>query len=62
LTNDFRAKLTVLVDGITIGRTDGALVRFITPIEDGESEAEADARLQAFMAPNLQRLPEFVPF
>jgi exosortase D (VPLPA-CTERM-specific) len=62
LTNDFRAKLTVLKDSLTIGRTDGALVRFITPIEEGETEAEADARLQAFMAPNLQRLPAYVPF
>ena len=30
-------------------RSDGALVRLITPLMTGESEAEAEARLIAFM-------------
>ncbi|WP_171236710.1 VPLPA-CTERM-specific exosortase XrtD [Ruegeria sp. HKCCA6837] len=62
MVNDFRAKLSVIQDGFTMGRTDGALVRFVTPIRPGETEADADARLQRFMEPSLNRLPQFVPF
>ena len=61
MTNDFAAKMTVLSDSLTRGRTDGALVRFVTPIRPGETEADADARLQRLMAETLPRLPRFVP-
>ncbi len=60
-TNDYLAKASVLYDGLSMGRTDGAMVRFVTPIEPGEDEAAADARLQRFMAESLPRLPRFVP-
>jgi len=62
MTNDFKAKISVLKDGFIRGRTDGALVRFITPIASGESEAQAEERLQAMMAQSLNKLPRFVPF
>ncbi|MGB7270928.1 MAG: VPLPA-CTERM-specific exosortase XrtD [Albidovulum sp.] len=61
-SNDFRAKLSVLTDSLTIGRTDGALVRYVTPIGPDEPEADADARLLRFMALSLKPLPRFVPF
>lgn len=61
LTNDFHAKVTVIRDGFLTGRKDGALVRYVTPIRQGESEADADARLQGFMRQNLDGLPRFVP-
>jgi exosortase D (VPLPA-CTERM-specific) len=61
MTNDYAAKATVVYDSLTRGRTDGAMVRFTTPIADGESEADADMRLQGFMAEALQRLPTFIP-
>ncbi len=61
MTNDVLAKFSVVWDSLTIGRTDGALVRLITPIEPGETEAEAEARLERLMIPVLQRLPRFVP-
>ncbi|MBL4811659.1 MAG: VPLPA-CTERM-specific exosortase XrtD [Rhodobacteraceae bacterium] len=61
MTNDFRAKFTVVYDSLTIGRTDGAIVRFVTPIGEGESEADADARLQRMMAAILPKLPAFIP-
>jgi hypothetical protein len=44
-----------------MGRTDGALVRYVTPLSADESEADADARLLQFMVLSLKRLPEFVP-
>ncbi len=61
MTNDYLAKADVVWDSLTIGRTDGALVRFVTPIARGVPEAEADARLQGFMAELLPRLPRFIP-
>lgn len=62
MTNDFNAKMTVVADSLTRGRSDGAMVRFITPIGEGESEATADARLTGMMRQALQPLPRFVPF
>jgi exosortase D (VPLPA-CTERM-specific) len=61
MTNDYLAKASVVWDSLTIGRTDGALVRFVTPIGPNETEAEADARMQSFMAEALARLPRFIP-
>lgn len=60
-TNDYLAKFSVVWDSLTVGRTDGALVRFVTPIAPNETEAEAEARMQRFMGLLLKRLPEFVP-
>jgi exosortase len=42
---DFAAKFYLMVDGITTGSTDGALVRLTTLIED-ESDADAEERLR----------------
>jgi len=61
MTNDYLAKIDVVYDSLTIGRTDGAMVRFVTPIKPGETEADADARMQALMADLLPRLPRFIP-
>lgn len=61
MTNDFAAKISVLKDGITRGRTDGALVRFVTQIGQNEPEAEADARIQRLMVEALAPLPRYVP-
>ncbi|WP_109314004.1 VPLPA-CTERM-specific exosortase XrtD [Ruegeria sp. AU67] len=60
-TNDFQAKMGVVIDSITIGRTDGALVRYATPIASDETEADADARLLEFMNSSMSWLPRFVP-
>ena len=61
MTNDYKAKASVVWDSLTMGRTDGALVRFVTPIESGETEAEAEARMERLMKEALQRLPAYVP-
>jgi exosortase D (VPLPA-CTERM-specific) len=61
MTNDYLAKASVVYDSLTRGRTDGALVRFVTPIGDIEPVEEADARLQRMMAEVLTRLPAFIP-
>jgi len=61
MTNDYLAKASVVYDSLTRGRTDGALVRFAIGITPGETEAEAEARMQRFMALALTRLQRFVP-
>ena len=60
LTNDFAAKFYTVADGMRMGRSDGGLVRIITPIGEG-GPAEAEARLQRFLAASLDRLPRFIP-
>lgn len=69
ITNDFAAKFYTMADSVTRGRTDGGLVRVITPIgadgtgdgETGGGEAAADARLQRFLGETLGRLGRFLP-
>ncbi len=61
MTNDFKAKMSVVYDGLTIDRTDGAIVRYITPILKDEPEGSADERLQRLMRESLPKLPRFVP-
>lgn len=58
---DFAAKMYLLWDSVTIGRTDGALVRLTTPIQTGETEAEAEARLQDMFLETTSVLSRFVP-
>jgi len=61
MTNDYAVKLVTVMDSLVTGRTDGGLVRLITPIAPGEPEAAADARLKRFMEQAIARLPAFVP-
>lgn len=61
MTNDYAAKISVIVDTLTIGRSDGAIVRYVTAIADGETEAEADQRIQRLMEASLPRLPKYIP-
>ncbi|MEM6867299.1 MAG: VPLPA-CTERM-specific exosortase XrtD [Cyanobacteria bacterium P01_C01_bin.121] len=58
---DYAAKFWLVWDGIMLGRTDGALVRLLTPLEPDESEADAEARLQSVFLETIEVLPRFVP-
>ncbi len=58
---DFAAKFWLLADGIATGRTDGALVRLTTLIEQGETDAQAEARLLDMTRALLSPLPKFIP-
>ena len=53
--------MSVVYYGLTIDRTDGAIVRYITPILKGEPKGAADERLQRLMRESLPKLPRFVP-
>ncbi len=61
MTNDFLVKMDVVRDSLLRGRSDGAMVRFVTPIERGETEAQAEARMQRFMGQVLAKLPRYIP-
>ena len=61
MINDFEADMSVVYDSLTIDRTDGAIVRYITPIRKNEPEGAADERLQRLMRESLPKLPRFVP-
>ena len=60
-TNLWELKLYNFWDALTRQRTDGALVRLITPIDRNEKVADADARLQAFVRELVPVLDQFLP-
>jgi exosortase D (VPLPA-CTERM-specific) len=61
VADEYWAKWYLLTDAILINRTDGALVRFTTPIYADESEQSADHRLLSFITAALPRLTDFLP-
>ena len=58
---DIAAKFWLMMDGITTGRTDGALVRLTTAIGSDEADAAAEARLQEVLEEVVPVLPRFIP-
>jgi EpsI family protein len=61
ITSSYVSKLYTIIDSIKFGRTDAGIVRLVTPIAENESEADADARLRAFMFAIRPVLPDFIP-
>jgi len=61
ITSDYAAKGYTVWDSMTRGRTDGALVRVVTPIAHSETVAEAETRLQGFLKLALDKLPKYIP-
>jgi len=61
MTNEYLVKWYLFWDSLTRQRTDGAMVRIITPIPQGESTAAADARLTEFTKLAVSKLGGFVP-
>jgi exosortase D (VPLPA-CTERM-specific) len=61
LTSAYELKLYTFWDALVRQRTDGALVRLISPVGSGEPIAVADERLQAFTRTMVPRLNEFLP-
>lgn len=60
-TSDYVAKAMTVSDSLTRGRTDGGLVRVITPLGAQESEAAGDRRLEAFIGDLLPAIGDFIP-
>lgn len=61
LTSDWQAKFSAVRDGLLTGRSDGMMVRFTTPLHPGETEADAEARLQAMARAALPALTPLIP-
>ncbi len=61
ITNEYLAKWYLFWDSLTRSRTDGALVRLVTPLLSGENEREADARLASFLEQAEPQLARHIP-
>jgi EpsI family protein len=59
IASEYAGKFWMVADAISRNRTDGALVRLITPIND--SEASARARLVGFTQDLFPQLDEIIP-
>lgn len=59
--NEYKAKMYMVADAIRMNRTDGALVRVITPILSSETLASAQARAIHFTSQMVPFLPRFIP-
>jgi EpsI family protein len=61
ITNEYMVKWYLFWDSLTLGRTDGALVRLTTALEPGEDVANADKRLSDFAQLIQPTLPDYIP-
>jgi exosortase D (VPLPA-CTERM-specific) len=61
LTELYQIKLYNIMDSMFMNRTDGALVRLITPLGENEPPAAADARLREFLMQFNPALNGFLP-
>ncbi len=61
LTNEYLAKWYLFRDGLTMQRSDGALVRLVVPILPGESEELADALMREFLREFYPLMSDYLP-
>jgi exosortase D (VPLPA-CTERM-specific) len=61
LTNEYLVKLFLFWDGLSRGRTDGALVRIVSLVGPGETEDIVDQRLLRFVSTIEPELNRYVP-
>jgi len=61
ITSEYLVKWYLLTDALLRNRTDGALVRLITPLGPNESASAADERLAQFSASALPQLAKYLP-
>ena len=61
IANEYLAKVYLVTDAIRLNRTDGALVRVITPIDAIGGTRAARARAEAFTVQLIPMLSRFIP-
>jgi len=61
VANEYMAKIYLVADAMRLNRTDGALVRVMTPIGPTEGISSARNRAEAFTAQLAPMLPRFIP-
>lgn len=61
VASEYLAKYWLVADSIRLHRTDGALVRLITPMLPGETSVAAEHRTQRFLEPLMPVLKRYLP-
>lgn len=61
IANEFVMKIALIYDAIRLRRTDGAMIRLMTPIRRTEPTDAADERLKTFMKTLEPLLPAYIP-
>ena len=61
ITNEYLVKWYILLDALTMNRTDGALVRLTTYVPPGEDIAVAEQRIQGFAKLAVEELHDYIP-
>jgi EpsI family protein len=61
VANEYLAKIYMVTDAMRMNRSDGALVRVITPIISQETTSTARTRAEGFAAQLAPTLPRFIP-
>jgi EpsI family protein len=61
LINAYELKLATFWGALTRNRTDGALVRVMTTLEEGESMYKAESRIKDFLSRSLPVLDNYLP-
>ena len=61
ITNEYLVKWYMFWDSLTLGRTDGALIRLTTSLQPGEDVAKADKRLTEFAQLLQPSLSQYIP-
>jgi len=61
VANEYMAKFYLVADAIRMHRSDGALIRVLTPIGSMENTSKARGRVEAFTKQLMPMLPRFIP-
>jgi EpsI family protein len=61
VANDYKAKAYMMLDALRWNRTDGSLIRIVTPVASNESLADAQQRAIRFANQLTPMLPRFIP-
>jgi exosortase D (VPLPA-CTERM-specific) len=61
ITNEFAVKWYLFWDALTLHRTDGAMIRIMTPLPSSSSETDADRRLTEFISKIAPDITRYVP-
>ena len=59
--SEFAVKLNLMSDAVFRQRTDGALVRLVTPVLENEDIAASEQRLQSLLAKLRPQLASYLP-
>jgi EpsI family protein len=61
VASEYSAKIYLVMDAARLNRTDGALVRVVTPVFDGEDITKAEERARGFIQQLVPELAAYIP-